>query len=238
MSFLKNRAKNSFVFTSDDEQSIVAPAVTFIGLSITDNGGNTQISSAGVHGLTTGGAAGYDVYVSWAGGTGVDGFYTVLTVDDTDSVTIDLPYDAGLGTPTIAVINTKVEVARMSIPAGVFSTAGGIYESVTHFLGASGVGNKDLSVETSAGVFASLPGASINLVEGMIFQCGIATGLSGSQRRCNAGAFGFAGAVTTQGVSLNVPDIDLDMDIMVFITPLIADKYTKFTDMFFRVVKP
>lgn len=97
---------------SGSNLSYVAAAATFAGLTYATNGGNVQISSAGVHGLTTSPAAGSRVYVSWSGGTGVNGFYTILTVDTTLAITIDLPYAVGLGTPTVALAGTNVSLAE------------------------------------------------------------------------------------------------------------------------------
>lgn len=96
--------------------SIIEPANTFTSLSYADNGGKVQISSAGVHGLTTSPAAGKQVYVSWATGTGVNGLYTILSVDSVTAITIDLTYVLGLGTPTVAILNTEVTLATITLP--------------------------------------------------------------------------------------------------------------------------
>lgn len=94
----------------------IAVAATFTTLSIANNGGNTQITSAGIHGLTTSPAVGASVYVTWSGGTGVNGFYSVLSVDSTTAITINLAYGAGLGTPSVALANTAVGVYTFNLP--------------------------------------------------------------------------------------------------------------------------
>lgn len=109
--------------------SIVQPAATFVTLTYQDNAGLVQLDSAGVHGLTTAIAVGNNVFVTWAGGTGVDGFYEVTSLD-VDSIgtaiTIDLPYVLGLGTPTVAVANTLVTLASVTIPGWSMGVGGGM----------------------------------------------------------------------------------------------------------------
>ena len=104
------------VFKSGNPISVICVASTFTGLSYANNGGKVQITSAGVHGLTTSPAVGANVYVSWSGGTGVSGLYTVLSVDSTTAITIDMVYIAGFGTPSVASINTNINVATIKLP--------------------------------------------------------------------------------------------------------------------------
>lgn len=103
--------------------NVIEPAATFTTVSVADNAGNAQLTSAGVHGLTTGVAVGKSIYVS-AGTNWTSGFYGILSVDDTTSITIDLAYDETLGSPTIALANTEVTLATVTIPAGVLGTTG------------------------------------------------------------------------------------------------------------------
>jgi hypothetical protein len=109
--------------------SLVEPAATFITLTYSDNGGLVQLDSAGAHGLTAAVAVGESVYVTWAGGTGLNGFYEVTELDaDTTgiAITIDLEYVLGLGTPTVAVANTEVTVATVTVPGWAMGTGGGM----------------------------------------------------------------------------------------------------------------
>ena len=109
--------------------SLVQPAATFTDLTYSDDGGSVQLDSAGAHGLTTAVAVGQDVYVTWATGAGVNGFYEVTALDaDTTGVaiTIDLPYVVGLGTPTVAVANTEVTVASVTVPGWSMGVGGGM----------------------------------------------------------------------------------------------------------------
>jgi hypothetical protein len=109
--------------------SIVQPAATFVTLTYQDNAGSVQLDSAGAHGLTAAIAVGNNVFVTWTGGTGVDGFYEVTGLDaDTTGVeiTIDLPFVAGLGTPTVAVANTLVTLASVTVPGWSMGVGGGM----------------------------------------------------------------------------------------------------------------
>lgn len=109
--------------------SLVQPAATFVTLTYADDSGSVQLVSAGAHGLTAAVAVGEDIYVTWATGTGVNGFYEVTALDaDTTGVaiTIDLAYVTGLGTPTVAVANTEVTVATVTVPGWAMGTGGGM----------------------------------------------------------------------------------------------------------------
>ena len=108
---------------------LVEPAATFVTLTYNDNGGSVRLASAGVHGLTAAVAVGASVYVTWATGTGVNGLYEVTALDaDTTGVaiTIDLPYVVGLGTPTVAVANTEVTLASVTVPGWSMGVGGGM----------------------------------------------------------------------------------------------------------------
>jgi hypothetical protein len=107
--------------------SLVEPAATFVTLTYNDNGGKVRLASAGAHGLTAAIAVGASVYVTWATGTGVNGLYAVTALDaDTTGVaiTIDLTYVLGLGTPTVAVANTQVTLASVTIPGWSMGVGG------------------------------------------------------------------------------------------------------------------
>jgi len=109
--------------------SLVQPAATFTTLTYNTNAGKVRLVSAGAHGLTAAVAVGEDIYVTWATGTGVNGFYEVTALDaDTTGVaiTIDLTYVTGLGTPTVAVANTAVTVASVTVPGWAMGTGGGM----------------------------------------------------------------------------------------------------------------
>jgi hypothetical protein len=100
-----------------------------VTLTYQDNAGSVQLDSAGAHGLTAAIAVGSNVFVTWTGGSGVDGFYEVTALDaDTTGVeiTIDLPFVAGLGTPTVAVANTLVTLASVTVPGWSMGVGGGI----------------------------------------------------------------------------------------------------------------
>ena len=125
-------------------RSFVAVATTFTAATVANNAGNVQLSSAGAHGLTATPAMGADVYVAWTGGTGVSGFYKVLSVDSTTAFTIELVYAAGLGTPTVTPVATDVVVASIPIPAGLVS-ANGSLDCDVFFDGTSSANGKTTS---------------------------------------------------------------------------------------------
>lgn len=104
--------------------SFVAVDTAFTGVTYSNNGGKVQFSSSGVHGLTTSPAVGASVYVAWTGGTGIDGFYKVLSIDTTNDLTIDLVYAAGLGTPTLTPAGDYVALASILVPSGTLGPSG------------------------------------------------------------------------------------------------------------------
>ena len=112
----QQRGGSPIVFKSGEPVSVICVASTFTSLSYANNGGKVQITSTGVHGLTTSPAVGAKVYVSWSGGTGVSGLYTVLSVDSTTAITVDATYVAGLGTPTVAIAGTEITLQTINLP--------------------------------------------------------------------------------------------------------------------------
>ena len=111
------RPASPIVFKSGEPVSVVCVAATYTGVTYADNGGKVQLSSSGVHGLTASPTVGASVYVSWSGGTGVSGLYTVLSVDSTTAITIDLVHVAGLGTPSVIRVNTVFTIDSIPLPA-------------------------------------------------------------------------------------------------------------------------
>jgi hypothetical protein len=125
----KLRSFPSLVLGGLSVVSLVQPATTFTGLTYSDNGGLVQLDSAGAHGLTAAVAVGESIFVTWATGTGVDGFYEITALDtDTTGVeiTIDLPFVAGLGTPTVALANSAVTLASVIVPGWAMGVGGGM----------------------------------------------------------------------------------------------------------------
>ena len=100
--------------------SIAAPASTFTSLTYEADSANVRLVSAGVHGIVAG-SIGHSVYVTWAGGTGVNGFYAIVARSVADKLTINLPYVAGLGTPTVSLVNSDITIVTQTIPAGTMN---------------------------------------------------------------------------------------------------------------------
>ena len=107
-------------------RSFIAVAATFTAATYADNGGNVQLASSGAHGLSATPAIGANVYVAWSGGTGISGFYKVLSVDSATAFTIQLAFATGLGTPTVTPVATDVVMANIPIPAGSVSANGSL----------------------------------------------------------------------------------------------------------------
>lgn len=99
--------------------SLVEPATTFTATTPTDGGSGTIVlTSAGTHGLTSAVSVGASIYIS--AGTGwTPGFYLITALDlDTTGVAITIlgTFDIGMGSPTIALANTEVTLASVTIP--------------------------------------------------------------------------------------------------------------------------
>lgn len=98
----------------------IVPAATFTATTPTsaDSGAKTTLTSSGAHGLTAAVAVGKSLYIT--DGTGwIAGLYNISSIDlDTTgvAVTIDVAFDAGFGTPTIALANTSAVFATIAIP--------------------------------------------------------------------------------------------------------------------------
>jgi hypothetical protein len=142
--------------------SLVEPAATFVTLTYNNNAGSVRLVSAGVHGLTAAIAVGASVYVTWATGTGVNGLYAVTALDaDTTGVaiTINLPHVSGLGTPTVAVADTQVTLASVTVP-GWSMGVGGRIEVDALFTLTNNATVKTLGMTYGGGVILAAAGAS------------------------------------------------------------------------------
>ena len=158
----KLRSFPDLVLGSLEIVSLVQPAATFVALTYSDDGGLVQLDSAGAHGLTAAVAVGESVFVTWATGTGVDGFYEITGLDtDTTGVaiTIDLPFVAGLGTPTVAVANTAVTLASVTVPGWSMGVGGGM-EIDALFSMTNSAAAKNLGMSYGGGVLMAVPAAN------------------------------------------------------------------------------
>jgi hypothetical protein len=155
----KLRSFPPLVLGSLEPVSLVQPAATFVTLTYSDDGGLVQLDSAGAHGLTTAVAVGQSVFVTWATGTGVDGFYEITALDaDTTGVaiTIDLPFVAGLGTPTVAVADTLVTLASVTVPGWSMGVGGGIEIDCLYSL-TNSADAKNIGMTYGGGVLMDVP---------------------------------------------------------------------------------
>jgi hypothetical protein len=97
----------------------ITPAATFTATTPTDGGsGKTILTSSGAHGLTSAVAVGKHLNIT--AGTGwAAGFYPITAIDlDTTgvAVTITAAFDAGMGSPTIALAGTEATFHTVTIP--------------------------------------------------------------------------------------------------------------------------
>lgn len=115
-------AQNSVIYRNNTRVAVVSPASTFTSAtpSSAASGADTLLTSAGAHGLTTAACitAG-DCYIYVSAGTGwAVGLHkiTAIAVDTTGTtIQIDTPYDAGFGTPTIAIISSGIDLVTHTI---------------------------------------------------------------------------------------------------------------------------
>ena len=151
-----------YSYGSTTPLTVVAPASTFITITNSDDSGNTKLTAAGVHGLTNANSVGKNVYVTWTGGTAVSGFYEVLEAEDaTDELTIDLAYDAGLGTAVVSKVNTDIVLAEQVIPANVLKVGMGLELDI--LIGCTGsTNNKTVKANYGSGAWYSQTFAGSN----------------------------------------------------------------------------
>ncbi|CAB4166351.1 hypothetical protein UFOVP845_25 [uncultured Caudovirales phage] len=158
----KLRSFPALVLGSLTPVTLVQPAATFITLTYETNAGLVRLVSAGAHGLTAAVAVGASVYVTWASGTGVNGFYEITALDaDTTGVkiTINLPFVSGLGTPTVAVANTVVTLASVTVPGWSMGVGGGM-EIDALFTITNSATAKNLGLTYGGGVLMAVSAAS------------------------------------------------------------------------------
>ena len=98
------------VFGDLEAQSIIEPAATFVTLTFQEGtGGRVELVSAGAHGLTNAVAVGNDLFVTWTGGIGVNGFYEITALDaDTTGVEIEINLAYIDSTVTITIASPAV----------------------------------------------------------------------------------------------------------------------------------
>lgn len=158
----KLRSFPTLVLGSLTPVALVEPSATFITLTYETNAGLVRLVSAGAHGLTAAVAVGASVYVTWAAGTGVNGFYEITALDtDTTGVkiTINRPFVAGLGTPTVAVANTVVTLASVTVPGWSMGVGGGM-EIDALFTITNSATAKNLGLTYGGGVLMAVSAAS------------------------------------------------------------------------------
>lgn len=123
--------------------SVVAVAATFVAAVAADSvatPGKVQLTSAGVHGLTTGvGLAGAHVQVDWAYNPGNPVFYPLVSVDSTKIITIDLASnEAALswGLATVTPLANTFTAGSVAVPAGILG-ANGVLTASTQWTAAN-----------------------------------------------------------------------------------------------------
>lgn len=137
-------AENKFVVFPETAYTTCVPTTY-------NSGADTRLTKTGIpHGLTNGGAQNSYIYIS-SGTNWVLGLHKVLDVSvATDTIIIDTPFDAGFGTATINVKNTKTPYRIITIPK-LYSNAALKLDLSTDSGGA--VGSKAYSVELGGTAF-------------------------------------------------------------------------------------
>lgn len=140
------------LFDVDTAIGTVGVAATFTTLTPADSVASTgflQLSSSGVHGLTTGAThAGKWLYVAWSAGTGVSGLYAIKSVDSTLIITLDTPSTgfAGMGTAVVTKVGSAVPLYTTTVYANTLGTNGELnIESLWSHT--SSANNKTISVD-------------------------------------------------------------------------------------------
>lgn len=133
---LLHRAANTAPASGSISFDVTCPAATWIGtytLALANGGLETKITSAGsgAHGLS---ATNLGAMIEVTAGTGwTPGLYKLTVIEAAgDELTIDHPYDGGLGQPTFTLINgTSAEVLLKRIKIPALSVDGGVRWSAT-----------------------------------------------------------------------------------------------------------
>jgi len=99
-------------YTSPSTLSVIAVETTFGAATMSAQSGRVLITGAGAHGLTAAvaiNAIGTGVYISWTGGVGVAGIYTVNAIaTDTSGTTIRLQQPITSSTVTVTATDPAV----------------------------------------------------------------------------------------------------------------------------------
>jgi hypothetical protein len=93
------------------------PSNTFCysSLTISDNVGNTKISGTNPHFLEP--LNHNKLYIHISSGTNwTNNFYKIVSVDDTTSITLETPYSASLGSPTISTVSNNFNIFETKVP--------------------------------------------------------------------------------------------------------------------------
>lgn len=190
-------------FSTETAVSVVGVAATFTTLTAADSVATTgflQLSSVGVHGLTTGaGLAGKKIYVTWSGGTGVSGLYAIKTVDDANIITLDTTSTgfAGMGTAVVSLVTERVPLYTATIPAGALGATGElIMDSLWSHT--SSANAKTLNIElggTSFGTYATPTTVASTVYQKHITNRSAASQVSSALTSIGGGSV--AGAVVT-----------------------------------------
>src|ERR1035437_9532408 len=146
-----NSYKTPFLLPAIAGVSVITVASTFVGaytIASAAAGAQTTLTSAGVHGLTAAVAVGKSIYIS--AGTGWPVGLATITALDSDTtgvaITVNIPYDAGMGSPTIPLGGGEVDVALQTVPGNSLGIAGNIVANIMYSEASNGVLNNTLSV--------------------------------------------------------------------------------------------
>jgi hypothetical protein len=236
--FLETYAFPVLAYGSYARTALVTAASTFTGLTYDEDDGLVRFNSDGAHGLTEAVAVGKHVYVSWTEGegpgAGVDGFYTVVALDDDTTgtaITIDMPYVEDMGTPTVALAGTEVTLALASLPANALQV-GRILEFDALFGMTGSTNNKVLKAKLGDQTWYNQTVAGNN--QSVCLEkkaCASATNTVIS----NAAASPGHGASTGANVSLTVT-FNAALTFAITVTPATANEFVEITAWKLRIL--
>lgn len=208
------------------EVSIIFPAATFVTLTQADNGsGKTRLASAGVHGLTTGAThAGVNVYVTWSGGTGVTGMYSILTISDTTHIDIDLAYSPVLGTAVVTVLGATnyANVITTVIPANSMGLNGSIDHDYTIVCGGT-AGTREVRTIFGTTLLYNQGGPTTTSIK-MRAVNGVVNIGSASVQGQKSADFGFGYGQTTTSYRTGAENTTLDTNLILQISNTVANE--------------
>lgn len=164
----------ALTFGTAQKIDLISCASTFVTLTADSDPstGLVRLTSAGAHGLTAAAAIGKQLYVTWTGGTGVTGFYTITAIptDTTGlTLTINMPFVSGLGTASVNLATVAVPIYSFVVPARRFQSGQTMFIQSVHGYTAS-TDNKTVTFSLGGVTIGALVNATASAVSSRIYK--------------------------------------------------------------------